>query len=81
MAMGNKNSPNLIGIALYKGKIRQNQIHPQHVSIRESHTAVNDNHIPFTFKQCEVLADFIKTTQKINPQGRLFHLLLFLPFP
>ena len=67
--MGNHNASNLFLILFQIGKIRNNQVNPQHISIRESHAAVDNQNILAIFINSQVLSDLIQTTQRNNAKG------------
>jgi len=59
VAVGQHDPADFIGIAFHKSEIGQNQIDTEHIPVRESHAAVDDHHIVFTFKQCKILSDLV----------------------
>ncbi len=76
VAMCQYNPADMLRIPLHKGEIRDHQIHTEHITIWESHTAVHNHHIAFALKDRKVLANFVQSAEKINADRRL---LLALP--
>ena len=68
MAMGDEIAAQLFLVALEVGRIRDNQVHAQHVVVREGHAAVDDHDIAAVLDDRHVLADLIETAQGDNLQ-------------
>ena len=71
MAVRDDNAADAACVALHKREIGQNQIHAEHIAVRESHAAVDDHHIVPALIECEVLSDLIEAAEEIDPHGRL----------
>ena len=78
VAMGQHHAPELVNIPLQVGKVRNDNIHPQHFRIRERQTAVDQEHVVSTFHNRHILADLVQAAQGNNPDGRFALLLLRL---
>ena len=70
MPVRQHNAPDFTYILLHKSKVRDNQIHSQHIGIRE---AVNNKHILTALIQCHVLPDLTQSAQRNNPNRCFFH--------
>ena len=61
MAVCEYNALDFILISLQIGKVGNDQIDAKHIAIGKRHTAIQQEHIIITFKQSDILADFIQT--------------------
>ena len=68
--VGDHDSADAIRVALHKGEVGQDEIHAEHIAVREGHAAIHDNHILAAFIQRKVLSDLIQAAQEIHPHGR-----------
>ena len=71
MAVGEKYPPYLFPVALQIGEIGDDQVHPQHLVVREGQAAVHYNNVVGAFVQVDVFSDFPQTTQGDNPDRGL----------
>ena len=63
MPVGQQDTPDPVGILFQIGIIRNHQIHPQHIFVRERQTAVDDDHIFFVFDDGQILTDLVQAAQ------------------
>ena len=68
MAMGKQITADMIPFPHQIGDVRNHQVHSQHVFLREHTAAVHHNDVVFIFKNIHVLAYFVHTAQRHNPQ-------------
>lgn len=51
-------------VLLHIGEVGQHNVHTQHIVVRESHAAVDQESVVAVFKEGDVLADFVETAQR-----------------
>ena len=79
MTMGQHHAPELVNIPLQVGKVRDDDIHAQHIRIRERKAAVDQEHVVGALHHGQVLADLVQTAQRNDPyRGLPQFLRLFL---
>ena len=75
MPVGEEDAADFAFVAFDKGKIGYNQIHPQHILVREGQAAVDDKHIVAALIQRHIFSDFVEAAQKINPHRLILAVL------
>ncbi len=78
MAVGEYKPLYLINIFLKIRNIRNDKIHTQHVILRKSKTAVNNNNAVTKLKCRYVHSDLLKTAQRYNPKLRFLSVFCFI---
>src|SRR5699024_7650532 len=68
MSMGDDKSLYLPDIFLQIGDVRNYQVDPQHIVLREGQTAVHDNNTVFTLKGSNVHSDLLQSSQRNDTQ-------------
>ena len=76
MAVGQKHPADAILVLDQVGHVGNDQIHAQHIFLRENGTAVHYQHILAVFHHGDVFAEFVHAAQRNDP--KLFFLLLCL---
>ena len=77
MTVCENQTSDFIKILFKVSKIRDNKVYTKHITVRESHSAVQNNNIVVTFKNSDILSYLIKTAQKgdFNNRSILLYLL------
>ena len=66
MSVGNAESLNLVGVLQQIGHIGDNQIHSQHVILREGEATVHQHNAVLAFKGRNVHSDLFQSSQRYN---------------
>ena len=66
MTVSDNNASDLITISFNVSKIRYNDVDARHISIRECETAVKNEHIISTFKNCHIFSDLVQTSERYD---------------
>ena len=69
MAVGDEQTLDAVLIFQHIGKIRNDQINAEHISIGENKSAVHEDHIPLAFIQRNVFADLTEAAQRADVHG------------
>ena len=74
VAVSDNDSAELVAVAFNISKIRDNDVYTGHISVRESKTAVENEHIVRALENCHILAYLIETAERYYPDGSMFDL-------
>src|SRR4030065_1358276 len=77
VSVRNKYSAQFGDIFLDIGKIRDDQIHPEHVMLGKSHATVDDDHIVSVFINIEIFGYSGRTGESYKFEA-IFHMLKFI---
>ena len=73
VTVSDNDAADFVSILLNVSKIRENNVNARHIAVRESKTAVHDEHIVCTLEKGHILADFVKTAERDNAERSFLH--------